>query len=678
MKRWLGTTLTMFLILLLTMLSASAANTHGDVHNHRYDGYTIRQGIDVSEHNGKIDWQAVANSGQADFAFIRVGYRGYSSGGLYPDSRYKENLEGALAAGFDVGIYIYSQATTPAEAEEEAYYALDLLGKYADRLTLPIVIDFEYAESNGYVGRLYDAHLSAEAATAVCNAFCDVIEGEGFEACVYANPVMLDGRLLPEKLRGTLWLANYIDETTYTGDYTFWQYTSSGGVYGCKGTVDRNYWYAEEPGRRAIRAEEVWLRETTLRLRAGESVMLNAEVEPADSIDTLRYYSSDPTVAYVDKLTGEITAFRSGTAEIIATTSLGVSAGCTINVSGTRDEAPFVSIQSAPDTIYSGSNTTTDLVVTTDSCSGATAEVGIDYLNLRPWPNTDYAPVDVLRKGRAVTILDSTVIDEMQWYAIETADGTRGFAAADYLTNIESDYALVEGLDYSVSYRDNSGAGTATVTVEGLGIYRGSDSAKFKILRFSDVNTADWFFAPVRQAVQTGLMNGTTATSFEPNTETNRAMFATILYRMAGKPSAPDARYNDVSKNDWFADAVDWVTYADIDVGYASGNFGHADTLTRAQMVTMLYRYTRHMGYAAPVNHSFGQKFADWDKVPASAQDAMCWAIATGIINGIDGMLSPRSGATRAQICTVMQRYQLLLDGGLSTEQGNAPSIAGD
>ena len=102
MKRWIGTMLSLLLLLLLMTLSAAAANTHGDVHHHRYDGYTIRQGIDVSEHNGKIDWQTVANSGQADFAFIRVGYRGYSSGGLYPDSRYKENLEGARMDWLDL------------------------------------------------------------------------------------------------------------------------------------------------------------------------------------------------------------------------------------------------------------------------------------------------------------------------------------------------------------------------------------------------------------------------------------------------------------------------------------------------------------------------------------------------------------------------------------------------
>jgi len=284
----------------------------------------------------------------------------------------------------------------------------------------------------------------------------------------------------------------------------------------------------------------------------------------------------------------------------------------------------------------------------------------------------------VLTKGMPVTILDGTVIDEMERVAVETAEGIRGFAAAEYLSDIRSGSVLTEGVDYRAEYSNNDGAGTATVTVEGLGSYRGSDSASFTIHHFRDVSTADWFFDPVRQAVQTGLMNGTTATSFEPNTETNRAMFATILYRMAGKPAVEDAKYNDVKKNDWFADAVDWVTYAKIDLGYASGNFAPMDTLTRAQMVTMLYRYTLHQGYAAPVDRSAGMQYPDWDKVPESAQDAICWAVKAGLINGIDGNLSPRTGATRAQICTVMQRYRLLLETGVTTTQGEAPSIAGD
>lgn len=677
MKRWIGALMTLVLLMLTLTLSAAAANTHGDVHNHRYDGYTIRQGIDVSEHNGKIDWQTVAASGQVDFAFIRVGYRGYSSGGLYPDSRYKENLEGALAAGLDVGVYIYSQATTPAEAEAEACYAIELLGKYAGRVTLPIVIDFEYAEAGGYVGRLYEAHLSAAAATAVCNAFCDVVEQAGFEACVYANPVMLDGKLLPEQLRGSLWLANYIDETSYTGDYLFWQYTSSGGVYGCSGAVDRNYWYAEAPDSRAVRAQSVWMPQQTLELWAGESVWLEAEIEPAGSVDTLRYYSSDPSVAYVDKLSGEVTAFRAGTAEITATTSQGVYASCWVTVSGTRDEAMTVRIQAAPDTIYSGADTVTALEVSTDRYSGATATVAIDYLNLRAWPNTDYAPLEVLTKGAQVTVLDSMVIDDMQWLAVETAEGTRGYAAADYLSDFRGAATLTEGLDYAVSYQNNSGAGTATVTVEGLGGYRGSDRASFTIYRFEDVVVGDWYFDSVRQAVQTGCMKGTSASRFEPNAQTSRAMLAMILYRMEGEPAAEDAGFHDIHSGDWYADAVNWVGSTGIDQGYASGNFGPTDTLTRAQMVTMLYRYAAYLGCSTAVSGGDGSNYADWSEVPDSAREAMCWALENGILNGIDGRLEPRSGATRAQICAVLDRFQQLLERSSPTVQMQ-PSIAGD
>ena len=102
MKRWIVRALPLLLLLALCTVSAGAVRSYGSVQNPRYDGYTIRHGVDVSEHNGAIDWRAVAASGQADFAFVRVGYRGYTSGGLNPDSRYRDNLAGALDAGLDV------------------------------------------------------------------------------------------------------------------------------------------------------------------------------------------------------------------------------------------------------------------------------------------------------------------------------------------------------------------------------------------------------------------------------------------------------------------------------------------------------------------------------------------------------------------------------------------------
>ena len=105
------------------------------IHNGRYDsGYKIVNGIDVSYHNGDINWSAVKAAG-IDYALIRVGYRGMSNGGLFDDSKYRANIQGALNAGLRVGVYIFSQATTQAEAAEEANYLLNRISGY--NITLP-------------------------------------------------------------------------------------------------------------------------------------------------------------------------------------------------------------------------------------------------------------------------------------------------------------------------------------------------------------------------------------------------------------------------------------------------------------------------------------------------------------------------------------------------------------
>ena len=106
-------------------------------------GETLRKGIDVSQWQGIIDWSAV-KAGGIDFAFIRVGYRGRTEGKLSEDNWVYENLKGAIDNGIQVGVYIYSQATTAAEAKEEAQYVLTRIKNYA--VTLPVVIDYEYAE----------------------------------------------------------------------------------------------------------------------------------------------------------------------------------------------------------------------------------------------------------------------------------------------------------------------------------------------------------------------------------------------------------------------------------------------------------------------------------------------------------------------------------------------------
>ena len=212
----------------------------GGGYNHadRFDGITPVNGIDVSKYQKNIDWNAVKAAG-INYAFIRVGYRGAANGSLYEDEYYVKNLKGAIAAGIDVGVYIFSQAVSPNEAVEEANFLLERIRNY--KITMPVVIDFEYKGSNE--GRLYNAHLSPDTATTICNAFSNTVSAAGYTPMVYANKYMLENKMNASALNAKVWLARYNYEAGYSGAYEFWQYSSKGSVSGISGNVDCDFWY---------------------------------------------------------------------------------------------------------------------------------------------------------------------------------------------------------------------------------------------------------------------------------------------------------------------------------------------------------------------------------------------------------------------------------------------------
>lgn len=198
----------------------------------KYADCIIQKGIDVSYHNGTINWKKVKNDG-VDFAFIRVGYRGYENGKLAMDSKAIENMKNANAAGVPIGVYFFSQAISKTEAYAEADYIISKIAGY--QIDLPVVFDFEYVAVG--VGRLYKAHLSKSKATDVCNAFCDRVRTRGYTPMVYASKSMYEDKTYAADISQTspIWVAHYTKGTTnYAGEYEYWQYTSSGTVDGIK------------------------------------------------------------------------------------------------------------------------------------------------------------------------------------------------------------------------------------------------------------------------------------------------------------------------------------------------------------------------------------------------------------------------------------------------------------
>ena len=233
-------------ILFFTMAFSITSEAYGEGYTHakQFKNCHIYNGIDVSTWNKQIDWNAVKASG-IDFAFIKVGGRGWGSAGtLYHDSRALENLKGAKAAGIKIGVYFFSQAITEKEAAEEAQYTINYLHTYGISIDLPIAMDFEYASDSPTGGRLRTANLTREQATNVCLAFCSYVATRGYTPMVYANKSMLTNDMNASTIasRYPIWLAQYKSTATYTGAYSYWQYTNSGMVPGIEGRVDMNFY----------------------------------------------------------------------------------------------------------------------------------------------------------------------------------------------------------------------------------------------------------------------------------------------------------------------------------------------------------------------------------------------------------------------------------------------------
>lgn len=195
-------------------------------------------GIDVSTYQKDIDWEQVADSG-VEFAIIRVGFRGYgSTGNIKEDSYYKQNIEGALDAGLDVGVYFFSQAITEEEAVEEAKWTLNAIKGYD--ISYPVVFDWEYVNIDG--ARTED--VGGRTITACSKAFSDTVKAAGYTPMVYSNPSMVYNEIDLAQLKDyDFWLANYTTNqapTSFKYHYDMWQYSDKGQVPGITGNVDLN------------------------------------------------------------------------------------------------------------------------------------------------------------------------------------------------------------------------------------------------------------------------------------------------------------------------------------------------------------------------------------------------------------------------------------------------------
>ena len=174
---------------------------------------------------------------------------------------------------------------------------------------------------------------------------------------------------------------------------------------------------------------------------------------------------------------------------------------------------------------------------------------------------------------------------------------------------------------------------------------------------FVDVAEGDWFYDAVVYAYQNELMDGVGGNRFAPNSETTRAQLVTILYRLEGEPAVSgDLPFTDVEAGIWYTDAILWAAQNNIVNGVSDTEFAPGDDLTRQQLVTILYRYAEAKGYDVSASADLSG-YPDADQVQDYAQPAMAWAVAEGIVEGMDGTLNPAGNATRAQIATILMRF---------------------
>lgn len=365
-----------------------------------------------------------------------------------------------------------------------------------------------------------------------------------------------------------------------------------------------------------VSVTEITLSETSLSLREGKTTTLTATVMPEDATNkNVTWTSSNPDVVTVEN--GVVTAVSKGEATITVTTEDGSkTAACTVTVTkkssggGGGSSTPSYSV-SAPSKVENG----------TVKVNPTKAEKG-DTVTITVTPDKGYEVDEVVvtdKNGKEISVKDK-------------GNGKYTFTMPASKVDIEVSFAEID------------------TTCDG-----GKDCPSY---HFDDVNANDWYHEAVDYMVERGLMNGTSATTFEPNTTTTRAMLVSVLYRLENTPVVVGAaNFNDVPAGQYYTDAVAWANANGIVTGYGNGNFGPNDTLTREQMAAIIYRYAAYKGYDVSARANLSG-YTDAAQISGYAADAMAWINAEEIISGTSATtLSPAGNATRCQFAVILMRF---------------------
>ncbi len=257
------------------------------------------KGIDVSKFQGDIDWKKVKADGY-EFAIIRVGWCGYD--GLITtgfDNFFDKNMQGAAAAGIDIGVYMYSYAKTPEAAKIAAGEVLRFIEPY--NLLYPVIFDFEDAE-------LYSG-FSRDLNTQICKAFLEEIEANSYYAMLYSYTYFLSAYLDMSSLQDyDLWVADYRGYVGYDGSYGIWQYSSTGAVDGIVGNTDLNISYRDYP--EVIRAAGLNGQKEATKPFSEEATVLKIGFASTGDINFFTALCADLNLEITENLDGFITTAK--------------------------------------------------------------------------------------------------------------------------------------------------------------------------------------------------------------------------------------------------------------------------------------------------------------------------------------------------------------------------------
>lgn len=230
--------------------SGSIFDSKTYTHQTQFDKCSRYQGVDLSKHNGTVDFAKMKKAG-VKYVILRAGYRGYAEEGtLNKDIKFETYIKDAIKQGLNIGIYFYSQAVSNKEAQAEAKYTINIIKNYKKYITLPVAFDYEFAEvsSGRFDKRWKNGTLNKKKCTNIALSYCNYIQDAGYNAMVYANKSFLSEVIDGKSISKTypIWMANYTTNTTYSGSFFIWQFSSTGKISGVSGSVDSNFLYSTD------------------------------------------------------------------------------------------------------------------------------------------------------------------------------------------------------------------------------------------------------------------------------------------------------------------------------------------------------------------------------------------------------------------------------------------------